>query len=90
MSNINDVVLSEDPRDVILFLAKSEAGISYPRLDRLYNINNWVNIGNNIELLKLVYNMRLEGLIDNSDGSIKKGANWKEPAFLTEKKYTFE
>jgi len=55
-------------------------------LDRLCNRNDWVNIGNNLELLNLVNRMRLEGLIDNSDGGIKKGPNWKASAFMIEKK----
>ncbi len=85
MSNINDIVSAESPRDVILFIVRNQS-ISYPMLDRLYNRNDWVNIGNNIELLKLVHSMRLEGLIDNSDGGIKKGPDWKAPAFMIEKK----
>lgn len=89
MSNINDVVANENPRDVILFIVRNKS-ISYPMVDMLYSGNSWVNIGNNLELLKLVHNMRLEGLIDNSDGGIKKGPNWKEPAFMAENKYTLE
>ena len=89
MSNINDVVANENPRDVILFIVRNKS-ISYPMVDMLYSGNSWVNIGNNLELLKLVHNMRLEGLIENSDGGIKKGPNWKEPAFMAENKYTLE
>ncbi|MCH4870158.1 hypothetical protein CJF43_22225 [Pseudomonas fragi] len=89
MSNINDVVANENPRDVILFIVRNKS-ISYPMVDMLYSGNSWVNIGNNLELLKLVHNMKLEGLIENSDGGIKKGPNWKEPAFMAENKYTLE
>lgn len=74
MSNINDVVANENPRDVILFIVRNKS-ISYPMVDMLYSGNSWVNIGNNLELLKLVHNMKLEGLIENSDGGIKKGPN---------------
>jgi hypothetical protein len=90
MNTINDVVVSEAPRDVVLFLTKGESGISYPRLDGLYNRNDWVNILNNLELLKLVSHMVSEGLIIDSGKALIKGPNWKEPAFVTEKKYTFE
>lgn len=90
MNTINDVVISEDPRDVVLFLTKGEDGISYPRLDKLYNRNNWANISNNLELLKLVSNMVDEGLIVDSGNSLRKGLNWKEPAFVAENKYSFE
>lgn len=89
MNNINDIVANENPRDVILFVVRNKS-ISYPMIDMLYSRNDWVNIGNNLELLKLVHNMKLEGLIDNSDGGIRKGPVWKEPAFMTENKYTFE
>ncbi|MCD9568762.1 hypothetical protein [Pseudomonas protegens] len=90
MSIINKIVISESPRDVILFLAKGEAGISYPKLDRIYNINNWINISNNLELLKLVELMKQEGLIKEAGGGLVKGPAWKEPGFITEKKYSFE
>jgi hypothetical protein len=90
MSTINDVIVSEEPRDVILFLTKNESGISYPRLDGLYNRNGWVKISNNFELLKLVSNMVNGGFIVDTGGGLKKGPNWKEPAFITEKKYSFE
>jgi len=35
MSNINDVVVAEEPRDVVLFIVRNKP-ISYPMLDRLY------------------------------------------------------
>jgi hypothetical protein len=63
MSIITKIVQSETPEDVILFATRSESGISYPRLDGLYSRNGWVNIGNNLELMKLVHNMALEGLV---------------------------
>lgn len=89
MSNINDVVAAEEPRDVILFIIRNRS-ISYPSLDRLYNRNAWVHISNNLELMKLVHNMELEGLIEHAEGGIRKGPNWKPPAFMIENKYTPE
>jgi len=89
MSNINNVVNAESPRDVILFLVRNQS-VSYPMLDRLYNRNVWVNIGNNLELMKLVHNMALEGLVVYKDLTLTKGPNWRKPTFLTENKYTFE
>ncbi len=90
MNAIETIIQAETPRDVILFLTKNECGISYPRLDGLYNRNNWVNIHNNLELLVLVDHMTQEGLIERSAGIIKRGPNWKEPAFVIEQKYSFE
>lgn len=90
MNTINDLIISEDPRDVILFLTKNENGVSYPRLDGLYSRPQWVKIQNNLELLKLVCDMVSEGLIIDTGGGLKKGPNWKEPTFISEKKYTFK
>ncbi|PMY59843.1 MULTISPECIES: hypothetical protein [Pseudomonas] len=90
MSIISTIVKSETPRDVILFLAGGENGISYPRLDGLYNRNGWANISNNIELLKLVDTMTTEGLINHVNGALRKGPMWRSPEFMVKKKYTFE
>lgn len=90
MSLITKILQSETPEDVILFAVRSESGISYPRLDGLYSRNGWVNIGNNLELMKLVRNMALGGLVVYKDLTLIKGPNWRRPTFLTENKYTFE
>ncbi|NNB83919.1 hypothetical protein [Pseudomonas aeruginosa] len=90
MSIIDTILEVEDPREVILFVTRNENGISYPRLDGLYSRHNWVNIGNNLELLKLVSSMVSDGIIIDIGSGLRKGPNWKEPAFFTEKKYSFE
>ncbi|AKF44472.1 hypothetical protein ACQJ22_22650 [Pseudomonas fragariae (ex Marin et al. 2024)] len=90
MSTINDIVISENPRDVVQFITRGKNAISYPALDRLYSNNNWANISNNLELLKLIETMKSEGIIEDIDGGLRKGPHWKEPAFIAEKKYTFE
>lgn len=90
MNTIKDVVVAEDPREVVLFLTRGEGGISYPRLDGLYNRNGWANISNNIELLRLVDQMIKEGLLMQRLGGVKRGPNWREPRFKEGKVYTFE
>lgn len=90
MSNMNDVIIAEAPRDVILFVIGNDRSISYPMLDGLYSRNNWANISNNLELLKLVSSMVDEGLIVDSGRELRKGPDWKEPAFVTQRKYSFE
>ncbi|WP_321838204.1 hypothetical protein [Pseudomonas kulmbachensis] len=90
MTNFRDVIIAETPRDVVLFVTRGDKAISYPMLDRLYCTNNWINISNNLELLKLVGSMVSEGLIVEVGGGLRKGPNWIEPAFMTEKKYSFE
>lgn len=88
MSSISTMVSTEEPRDVILFLAGGAKGISYPRLDSIYSRSGWVKVQNNIELLKLIANMVDEGFIVESGGVLIKGANWMSPLFLIEEKYT--
>ena len=77
MSTVNELIASEDPREIILLLTKNENGISYPRLDNLYSRNKWVKVHNNLELLKLVSVMVNEGLIIGTGGGLKKGPDWK-------------
>lgn len=89
MNTINDIVINETPVDVVLFLT-NKRGIDHPRLDRLYNQNRWVNIGDNMKLIELIKNMKSRGLIQEQDGRYIRGPNWKAPTFLLEKKYTFE
>ncbi|POG11158.1 hypothetical protein BGP84_15990 [Pseudomonas putida] len=89
MSTISDIIKNENPVDVVLFLT-SKSGIDHPRLDRLYNQNNWANIGDNMKLIELIRDMKSKGLIQNQDGRYVRGPNWEAPAFLLEKKYTFE
>lgn len=89
MSTITDLIAVEDPKEVVLFLTRGEGGISYPRLDGLYNRNGWVNIRNNYELLRLVSDMRKQGLIVEVGGGFKRGPNWREPEFKGGKEYTF-
>jgi len=88
MNTIYDVVQNEAPMDVILFLTRG-TGISHPQIDRLYEQNNWIFLGNCIELMKLIKKMTAKGLIQEQGGGYVKGPNWKAPTFLVEKKYTF-
>ncbi len=87
--DIDNIVAAESPREVVLFLTRNRS-ISYPSLDRLYSRNNWINVENNLELLKLVEAMKLDGSIEHSGGGLRKGTNWKEPSFLTENKYPID
>lgn len=87
MTHINDLVRAETPRDVILFITRNDNVTSYPSLDRLYSRNQWIHFSNNLELQALVDTMVREGLILNDEGGLRKGPNWKAPAFLVENKY---
>lgn len=89
MNTIKEVVQNEDPRDVILFLTRKSSGITYPQLDRLYNLSRWVHVTDNLGLMQIVQKMIDENLLINNNCNILKGPSWKEPQFMTEKKYTF-
>lgn len=90
MNTINDVVQNENPRDALLFIARKSSGISLPQVDRLYQRNKWVHVGDNLGLMKVIRQMVDEGLITSDNCNIFRGPQWKEPQFMTEKKYTFE
>ena len=90
MSVIEKAILNEKPEEVILFLTKNELGISFPRLDGLYNRANWVHVGDNMGLLKIVREMCDAGFIKSNGTGIVRGINWREPAFMLEGKYTFD
>lgn len=89
MNTINDVVQNENPRDVILFLTRKISGISYPQLDRLYNINKWIYVTDVLGLMKVVQQMIDEELLTSDNLNIFRGPHWKEPHFMAERKYTF-
>ncbi len=89
MSTIHDIVKSEHPRDVILFCTRNNKAISYSSLDGLYSRYGRDRLSN-IALLQLLETMRNEGLIEDTDGGLRRGPNWKEPNFTSEKKYALE
>jgi hypothetical protein len=90
MGVIKEIVLNEEPEEVILFFTKPELGISLPQLDRFYNMAGWAHVGDNMGLLNLVRNMRDAGYVEFSGAGIVRGANWREPIFMVEGKYTFD
>jgi hypothetical protein len=90
MSVIKEIVLNEEPEEVILFFTKNELGISFPQLDRFYNRAGWAHVGDNMGLLNLVRNMRDAGFVELSGTGVRRGPNWREPKFMVEGKYTFD
>lgn len=90
MSVIKTIVLNEKPEEVILFLTKNELGISLPQLDGLYNRANWAHVTDSWGLLSLVKSMCNAGFIQYSGTGVVRGPNWREPAFMLERKYTFD
>ncbi|PZW75606.1 hypothetical protein DFS21_112124 [Pseudomonas sp. 2848] len=93
MNNIFDtlsaVIRNEDPQDVMLFLTATNRSISYPRIDRLYASSDWPYIGDIQGLMRVIDGMCDRGLLSRSKQGFVKGPHWREPQFLTEKKYKF-
>ncbi|VVP27545.1 hypothetical protein [Pseudomonas fluorescens] len=90
MGVIKEIVLNEEPEEVILFFTKPELGISLPQLDRFYNMAGWAHVGDNMGLLHLVLKMRDAGFVKMDGTRIRRGPNWREPIFMVEGKYTFD
>ena len=90
MTTINDIIKNESPTDVILFLTRNNTGITFQRLDGLYNRNNWIHISNNLNLLTLIKQMKENKLIKDAGPMLVQGPQWYEPDFVLKNKYTFD
>lgn len=87
MSNIKDIVINESVVDVLTALAPN---LSQPRIDRLYTSYKFEALETG-ELWSTYERLLREGVLASGEkGHTIKGPNWKEPAFITEKKYSFE
>jgi hypothetical protein len=84
MIDFKKMIKSESVEDVLLHFAPIR---SYPDIDRMYVRYNF-DVAANRELLLCFQKLVKEGkLAKNEKGHAIKGPNWKEPAFVTEKKY---
>lgn len=76
--------------DIILFLVRNENGFGYPQMDRFFSRYKFSVIENG-EFMKTFEQMRQKGVVEWGEKMlVKKGPNWKEPKFVTEKKYGIE
>lgn len=91
MLDIKEIFENEQFSEIILFLSgRKDNGISHPQLDGYFSMYSGNRLSN-IELIALEASMREKGdLSSNGRGGYKKGPNWKEPKFVTEKKYGIE
>ena len=90
MIDFDAVVKHEEMKDVVLFLiGKKNEGMSHPSLDRFFNIHKASDKYDtyNIQLIAVVQDLMGKGEIVSG---YKKGPNWKEPDFVTQKKYGIE
>ncbi|MGC6388362.1 immunity protein [Ewingella sp. S1.OA.A_B6] len=84
MTDFKLMIENESVEDVLLYLAPFRA---FPDVDRMFVRYKFDVIENAI--LPTVYRKLLdEGkLVNDAQGHTKKGPHWKEPAFVTQKKY---
>ncbi|AVJ16757.1 hypothetical protein CLM71_06235 [Serratia sp. MYb239] len=87
MIDFKSMIEKESICDAVSFFAGSTRGIGYPQLDNFFVRYRFDVIGNG-ELLKVFEDMRSNGIVEWGEKMlVKKGPNWKAPAFVTEKKY---
>ncbi|AZC16300.1 immunity protein [Pseudomonas sp. CMR5c] len=87
MIDLENIFKKESVEDVILHFAPR---IPYPRIDRIYVKYNFEVIASG-ELLRTYQRLLKEGkLLENKKPLPEKGPNWKEPVFVTEKRYGLE
>ncbi|EDP2116841.1 hypothetical protein QN002_004265 [Salmonella enterica subsp. enterica serovar Muenchen] len=96
MIDFDAMVKNEDMADIILFLVnRNENGIAYPSIDRFFGRHKAAEKyeSYNIKLIHEVRKLEESGQVLSSriyGAGCKKGPNWKEPRFVTEKKYGIE
>jgi len=93
MIDFDAMVKNEGMADVILFLvSRSDNGVAYPFMDRFFGIHKAAEKyeSYNIKLINETKRLEASGLVFSArtyGSGYKKGPNWKEPKFVTEKKY---
>ena len=90
MIDFERLAKEETVSDVISFLVRNEGGFGYPQMDRLFSRHNFDVISSG-EFMRVFEKLRQDGIVVWGDKMlVKKGPNWKEPKFVTEKKYGIE
>ncbi|CAI2502011.1 hypothetical protein D3C87_1480140 [compost metagenome] len=90
MIDLERLANEEKISDVIAFLVRREGGFGYQQMDRFFSRHNFSVIENG-EFMRAFEQLRQNGVVMWGDKMlVKKGPNWKEPKFVTEKKYGIE
>lgn len=90
MIDLERLVNEESVSDVIAFLVRNDSGFGYPQMDRFFSRHNFSVVGNG-EFMRTFEKLRQNGVVEWGDNMlVKKGPNWKEPEFVTNKKYGIE
>ncbi|WP_174869697.1 hypothetical protein [Pectobacterium polaris] len=89
MIDLKAIIEKESVSDVVSFFAGSTKEISYPRLDNFF-VRYRFDVISDGELLKVFDDLLKAGVVEWGEKMlVKKGPNWKEPKFVTDKKYGF-
>lgn len=84
MSIVEQIVKNEPVEDIVSVFALNSA---LPSLDRMFGRYRYEVIASG-ELMKTYARLFDEGVLARGEGPVAiKGPNWKEPKFVTEKKY---
>ncbi|MGO4745159.1 immunity protein [Serratia quinivorans] len=86
MMSLKEIIKNESVEDVLTFLGPTS---DYRKLDRLFTYNRFDVITSG-ELSAKYDDLFKKGVLQDQDGKVVKGPNWKEPKFVTEKKYGIE
>jgi hypothetical protein len=87
MIDFKAMIEKERVYDVVSLFAGCTKGIGYPQLDNFF-VRYRFNVVSNGELSKVFDEMLRDGVVNFGNKMLViKGPNWKEPKFVTEKKY---
>ncbi|WP_232555871.1 hypothetical protein [Klebsiella variicola] len=90
MIDFERMVAEQNLVDIILFLVRKENGFDYPQMDRFFSRHKFSVIENG-EFMRTFEQMRLNGEVElGAKMLVMKGPKWREPKFVTEKKYGIE
>ncbi|MEJ5063532.1 immunity protein [Erwinia sp. MYb375] len=84
--SLTEIVKNESVEDVLTFLGPTS---DYKKLDKLFTYNRYDVISSG-ELSATYNELFRKGVLQDLNGQAVKGPNWKEPKFVTDKKYGIE
>lgn len=90
MIDVNLLFKNEKVEDIITFFAGFQKSIGYASLDR-YFVRYRFNAIETGEFMKTFHELCEKGIVSLNDRmGVIKGPNWKQPVFVTQRKYGIE
>jgi hypothetical protein len=84
--SLKEIIKNESLEDVLTFLGPS---CDYRKIDILFTYNRYDVISSG-ELFLKYDELFKRGILQDQNGKVVKGPNWKAPEFLSQKKYSIE